>query len=85
MREEIRPTLLPALEMAEELIPPPLSELAGLPRQVRVQSLLFDALVFLAAARQEAKTIDGNAVRWATPSIDKLCHELDALLERFAS
>jgi hypothetical protein len=53
MRDENRPIPPHALDIAEELIPPPCAELASLPAPVRVQSALFDALVLLVAARND--------------------------------
>jgi hypothetical protein len=85
MRQQVRPTPPRALDIAEELIPPPGPELAGLPPPVRVQSRLFDALVLLVAAREEAETADGGVARSAALSIGRLCRELDALLDHFSS
>lgn len=85
MRDNIRPTLLPALDIAAELTPPPAPELAGLPFHIRVQCRLFDTLVLLAAVRKDLTTEDGRQLVWAAEEIEGLCRDLDRLLERFAS
>ena len=86
MRREIRPTMLRAIEIAEELMPAPCPDLTALPPTVRVQSSLFDALVLLAEARREAHGAPGGAMpHWAASDIDELCDALDALISRIAS
>lgn len=85
MREQPGPTALTALEVAEEVMPAPSGELAGLPLAVRVQCQLFDALVLVAAARKELAGEEGCALHWASADADAICDGLNRLIERFAS